>query len=53
VKAAFRRAFTEKVKNGEDGYSVVDTDACDTVEEQVLQALRGTTRSRTLKDHTE
>ncbi|AUV84282.1 hypothetical protein C2R22_22220 (plasmid) [Salinigranum rubrum] len=53
VKAAFRRAFIEKIRSGEDGYSVVDTDACDAVEERVLQALKGTTRSRTLKDHTE
>ena len=53
VKAAFRRAFTEQIRTGEDGYSVVDEDASDAVEERVLQALKGTTRSRTLKDHTE
>lgn len=53
VKNAFRSAFTKQILNGEGGYSVVDEDACDGVEERVIQALKGTTRNRTIKDHTE
>jgi hypothetical protein len=53
VKAAFRSSFTRQIRSEEDGYSVIDADACEAVEERVLQARKGTTRNRTLKDHTE
>lgn len=53
VKSAFRNEITEQFTDAKDGYCAVDDAACDAVEEAILQARKGTTRSRTLKDHSE
>lgn len=53
VKAAYREAFIDQIRAGDEGFSVVSPNASDSIEERVLQARKGTTRNRTLKDHSE
>ena len=53
VKAAFRSEIINQFSKKEDGYCVINSKSCDAVEERVLQARKGTTRDRTIKDYSE